>query len=74
MIPEIAVVQIGQRAFVYRLDGEDRVSQVEVRVGARRRGEVEILEGLSAGERIVVEGTVKVREGAKVRIATESPA
>ncbi|MCX7563406.1 efflux RND transporter periplasmic adaptor subunit [Xanthomonadaceae bacterium XH05] len=68
-IPEIAVVQVGQRAFVYRLDAEDRVSQVEVRLGARRRGEVEVLEGLSAGERIVVEGTVKLREGAKVRIA-----
>lgn len=74
VVPEIAVVQVGQRAFVYRLDAEDRVSQVEVSLGARRYGEVEILEGLSAGERIVVEGTVKLREGAQVRIATESPA
>ena len=74
MIPEIALVQVGQRAFVYRLDGEDRVTQVEVRAGARRRGEVEIVEGLSAGDRIVIEGTGKVRQGAKVRIATESPA
>ena len=58
----------------YRLDGEDRVTQVEVRAGARRRGEVEIVEGLSTGDRIVIEGTGKVRQGAKVRIATESPA
>lgn len=74
MIPEIALVQVGQRAFAYRLDAEDRIEQAEVHVGARRRGEVEILEGLSAGDRIVIEGTGKVRQGAKVRIATESPA
>lgn len=73
MIPEIAAVQVGQRAFVYRLGDDNQVSQVEVTLGARRRGEVEVLEGLSENERIVVEGTVKLRPGIKVRIATDSP-
>jgi membrane fusion protein (multidrug efflux system) len=33
----------------------------------RRPGSVEIIEGLAQGERIVVEGTVKLREGGPVR-------
>jgi membrane fusion protein (multidrug efflux system) len=64
-IPEIALVQVGARSYVYRVAG-DKVEQVEVKAGARRRGEVEILEGLAAGERIVIEGTVKLRPGAAI--------
>lgn len=66
VLPELALVQIGRQAFVYRVEAEDRVAQVPVKVGARRRGEVEIVEGLAPGDRIVVEGTVKLRPGARV--------
>lgn len=66
VIPELALVQVGRQAYVYRVDEENRVAQVAVTTGARRRGEVEIVEGLSAGDRIVVEGTVKLRPGARV--------
>jgi membrane fusion protein, multidrug efflux system len=66
VIPELALMQVGSTAFVYRVDGTGTVQQVTVRPGARRRGEVEVLEGLAAGERIVLEGMVKVRPGAKV--------
>lgn len=66
VIPELALMQIGAQPFVYRVGEGDVVSRVDVRIGARRRGEVEIVEGLSAGARIVVEGTVKLRPGARV--------
>jgi membrane fusion protein (multidrug efflux system) len=64
--PEIALVQVGARAFVYRVAADDTVEQVEVKVGARRRGEVEILEGVAEGDRIVVDGTGKLRPGARI--------
>ena len=70
-IPEIALVQIGGRALVYRVGSDNKVEQIEVKTGARRRGEVEIVTGLTAGDRIVVEGTVKLRPGAAV---VEAPA
>jgi membrane fusion protein (multidrug efflux system) len=66
VLPEIALVQTGERASVFRVKADNSVEQVDVVTGARRRGEVEIVEGLAAGERIVVEGTVKLRPGAKV--------
>ncbi len=65
-IPELALLQVGSTAFVYRVDAEGSVEQVDVAIGARRRGEVEIVSGLQAGNRIIVEGTVKVRPGARV--------
>ena len=65
-IPEIALTQVGSQAFVYRVGPDGTVQQADVEIGARRRGEVEIVAGLQPGERIVVDGTVKLRPGAKV--------
>ena len=73
VIPEIALLQVGAKSFVYRVGADEKVEQVEVKTGARRRGEVEIVEGLAAGERIVVEGTVKLRPGAPIAEA-QAPA
>lgn len=66
VLPELALIQIGRQAFVFRVGADAAVAQVPVSVGARRRGEVEIVEGLTAGDRVVVEGTVKLRPGASV--------
>lgn len=65
-VPELALQQVGQQAFVFRVGAEDKVDQVPVRIGARQPGWVEIVEGLKAGDRIVVEGVVKLKPGAKV--------
>jgi membrane fusion protein (multidrug efflux system) len=65
-IPEIALSQVGGKAYVFRVGAGDKVEQVDVVTGSRRRGEVEIVEGLAAGDRIVVEGTVKLRPGALI--------
>lgn len=72
VIPEIALLQVGAKSFVYRVGADDTVEQVAVKTGARRRGEVEIVEGLADGERIVVEGTIKLRPGTP--IAESKPA
>lgn len=73
-IPEIALMQVGARSFVYKVADDNTVSQVQVQIGARRRGQVEVLDGLAAGERIVAEGTVKLRPGASVVEAAAPPA
>ncbi|HET9049826.1 MAG TPA: efflux RND transporter periplasmic adaptor subunit [Chiayiivirga sp.] len=71
--PEIAALQVGSRSFVYRLKPDDTVEAVDVVLGARRRGAVEIVSGIDAGDRIVIDGTVKLRNGAKVRLAAPAP-
>ncbi|AZR35939.1 efflux RND transporter periplasmic adaptor subunit [Xanthomonas vasicola] len=66
VIPEIAVVQVGRESYVFRVKPDSSVERADVRLGERRDGKVEILEGVKAGERIVVDGTGKLRAGLKV--------
>lgn len=66
LLPEIAIVQVGQKSFVYRVKPDRSVEQAEIEPGARREGLVEIVTGLKPGDRIVVDGTGKLRPGAKV--------
>ncbi len=66
VLPEIAVVQVGRDTFVWRVKDDDTVERAPIVVGARRAGSAEVVEGIAAGDRIVVDGTGKLRPGAKV--------
>ena len=67
-VPEEALVQRGDQHFVYVV-GEDAVAnEVAIEVGRRQVGRVEVLGGLEADQRIVVEGLVRVRDGSKVEV------
>lgn len=68
MVPEDALVQRGDRAYVYTVE-EGIADMREVDHGDRYRGWVEITSGLSAGETVITEGVIKVRPGARVRTA-----
>ncbi|MBA3596202.1 MAG: efflux RND transporter periplasmic adaptor subunit [Methylibium sp.] len=66
LVPEEAVVpQAGKELLFKVVDGPDGpLSQrIEVRTGIRRNGEVEILGGLRAGERIVTAGQSRLMRG-----------
>lgn len=73
VLPEIAVQQTGNLSFVFRVDAEGNAQRVPVTLGARERGRVEVLEGIAAGDRIVIDGTVKLRPGQAV-VEAEPPA
>jgi membrane fusion protein (multidrug efflux system) len=66
VIPEEAIVPDQDRQYVFVVKG-DIAEKREVRTGLRRPGSVEVVSGLAAGERIVVEGTVKLRDTGPVR-------
>jgi membrane fusion protein (multidrug efflux system) len=74
VVPEIAVIQVGTEAFVYRVEADETASRARVTLGARRRGEVEVTSGLAAGDTIVTEGAVKLRDGARVTAAPAAAA
>ncbi|MBB6598470.1 efflux RND transporter periplasmic adaptor subunit [Luteimonas sp. MC1825] len=69
LVPEIAIVQVGRDSFVYRVKADDTVEQVIVAVGARDAGNAEVTSGLAVGDRIVVDGTGKLRPGLAIREA-----
>ena len=74
VVPEIAVIQVGTEAFVYRVADDSTASRAKVTLGARRRGEVEVTSGIGPGDTIVVEGAVKLRDGARVTPTPEAAA
>jgi membrane fusion protein (multidrug efflux system) len=71
VVPEPALVSDGDRFQVFVVDAEKQVRLKTVRVGLRMAGKAEILEGLSEGDEVVVEGTQKIYPDAVVRLAGE---
>jgi membrane fusion protein, multidrug efflux system len=74
VLPELAVQQEAGQSSVFRVDAQGKVEQVPVKLGSRRQGEVEVVSGLKPGDRVVVEGTVKLRAGSRVVEATPATA
>jgi membrane fusion protein (multidrug efflux system) len=70
LVPQRAVLELQGRNFVWVVDDANKVSQRQVTVGSRFGSDWIIEEGLKPGERIVVEGLQKVRDGATVQPAT----
>jgi membrane fusion protein, multidrug efflux system len=67
LIPDEALVADPEGTFVWRLGSEDKAERVAIEIGTREPGRVEVRSGLREGDRIVVAGTHKVHEGAKVK-------
>jgi membrane fusion protein (multidrug efflux system) len=68
VVPEQAVLINGEHQFVITVDDATVAHQVEVTLGRRRPGIVEILSGLTVGQKIVVEGVAQVRSGQPVKV------
>ncbi|MBT8048592.1 MAG: efflux RND transporter periplasmic adaptor subunit [Xanthomonadales bacterium] len=68
LIPEEALIPERSKQFVFTVDDEGVVERREVITGRRRPGQVEVLEGLNPGERVITEGTQKARPGQPVSI------
>lgn len=66
-VPEEAVMVSGDDVFLFVVEDGKALRQ-DVVLGQRELGSVEIVDGLEAGEKVVVGGIQKVRPGADVRI------
>lgn len=68
VVPEQAVAMQGEDQIMFKvIDG--RAMRTKVEVGQRRDGKVEIIEGVSGSDTIVVAGWQRLRDGAAVRSA-----
>ena len=78
VVPEEAIVpQAGKQFVIKLLDGADKgtdketkiTQRVEVKIGIRRPGKVEILEGLAEGDEVVTAGQQRVqKDGTSVKV------
>ncbi len=72
VIPETAVGQTfgSDQAAVFLVDANQTVQFRKVRLGVRLPDKVEVLSGVEAGEKVVIEGIQKIAPGFKVRVAS----
>jgi membrane fusion protein, multidrug efflux system len=74
VVPESALLQGAERTTVYVVDQENKAQIRPVRPGVRMAGVVEILEGVKAGETVIIEGLQKVRPGGQVAVVAPDAA
>jgi membrane fusion protein, multidrug efflux system len=72
LIPTAAIQRGSQGTFVYVVNADQSVGVRPVTVGVMQGEQASIDKGLSADERVVVDGTEKLREGSKVEIRSPS--
>ena len=70
LVPERAVTELQGKNFVWVVTPDNKASQRPVIVGRQVGEKLLITEGLKPGDRIVVEGLQKVRDGALVKPMT----
>jgi len=69
VVPESALMSQGERTSVYVINAEGNAQVRPVKIGLRTANQIEVIEGLQPGEKVVTEGIQKVRPGAPVKIA-----
>ncbi|EJM00104.1 RND family efflux transporter, MFP subunit [Pseudomonas sp. GM102] len=68
-----AAIQFGTNGtFVYAMDGDKKVAIRQLKVGASDGDNTVITEGLAAGDRVVLEGTDRLKEGSEVEVVNDS--
>ncbi|MDB5172880.1 MAG: family efflux transporter, subunit [Phycisphaerales bacterium] len=69
-----AALQLGQKGtFVYRVKPDDTADLSFVKVGQAQGDKIVVEEGVSAGDRVIVDGQILVFPGGKVHVVSNAP-
>ena len=66
-IPDTSIIMEGEKSYVYKISKENIAEKTEVKIGARKSGDVEILSGLNVGDVVAAEGLKKIRPMGKIK-------
>ena len=66
-VPDTSIMLEGNKAYVYKVSTENITNRVEIIIGSRSKGNVEVLSGLVEGDLIVAEGLKKVRPRGQIK-------
>jgi membrane fusion protein (multidrug efflux system) len=73
VIPHKAVTEQMGEYFVYTVTDSSTVTQSKIKLGATLNDKVVVTEGLQVGQKIVVDGLQRVKEGAKIQTGGSKP-
>ena len=68
VVPEQAVTELQGNRLVAVVDGENKIAMRPVKMGERSGGMWQVIEGVKPGERVVVQGLLKVRPDSSVTV------
>jgi multidrug efflux system membrane fusion protein len=71
-VPTSAIQRGAPGAYVYVISADNTVSVRQITTGAVDGNITQVRSGLSAGERVVIDGTDRLRDGLKVTVAAEN--
>lgn len=66
-VPDTSIMYEGSKKFIYKIAEDNLIKKTEIETGVRNKGNLEVLSGVSEGDKIVAEGLTKVRPGMKVK-------
>ena len=66
-IPDTALLMEGNKTFVYKVIENNMIKKIEVKTGVRDQENLEVISGLSQGDKVVAEGLSKVRPNMKIK-------
>jgi membrane fusion protein (multidrug efflux system) len=66
-VPDTSIMYEGSKKFIYKILESNVIKKTEIKTGVRSEGNLEVLEGLIEGDKIIAEGLTKVRPGMKVK-------
>jgi membrane fusion protein (multidrug efflux system) len=71
-IPEAAIVPMGDQITVFKVvegaDGKTSAKTQPVKLGMRQPGQVEVVEGLAKGDKVVTAGVLKIGDGSPIQV------
>lgn len=72
IVPTAAILRGTPGTYVYLLDGDDKVVVRPIKLGESDGPRTAVVSGLAVGDRVVVDGTDRLRDGAPVRIIADA--
>ena len=66
-IPDTSIILEGNKSHVYKISEDNIAERLEIEIGSRNDGDVEVISGLNSGDVIVAEGLKKVRPNGKIK-------
>jgi multidrug efflux system membrane fusion protein len=73
-VPTSAILRGSPGAYVYVINADDTVSVRQITTSAVDGNVTAVTSGLAAGDRVVIDGTDRLRDGLKVTVATDQAA
>jgi len=66
-IPDTSTIIEGDKVYVYKIDNKNIAKRLEIKIGTRDKGNIEVISGLKKGDIVAAEGLKKVRPNGKIK-------